>query len=206
MHPTAEVRWFRAGPIPEAVLTWFKRHEPPPQAETARVDQYLKPSGGGGLNVKLREGHLEIKRRLVAGRQVQFTSDAAGLVERWRKWSFACGERVGPQPDRAPTTSDWVAVEKVRLLKTYRLRAGDAGFADTAADGCEMELTRVVARGQTWWTLALEAFGDEAALLDHLFLVGKRALAPPCPVPLRARDSQGYAAWLAGLVHEERDP
>lgn len=203
MYSTAEVRWFRTGPITPSVEDWFGQHAPPPQPEPARVDRYLQPSGGDGLNVKLRAGRMEIKRRVSTAGQIRFTQQAAGLVERWRKWSFAIGDTPALDRYAGPTTPDWVDVRKARLLKTYSFRAGELILGGSAADGCEMELTRVEARGRTWWTLALEAFGEEATLLDNLVTAAKHVFAAPCPIHLQERDSRGYAGWLADILHEE---
>ena len=203
MYPTAEVRWFQPGQVPQPVEAWFKEREPSSRAEPVRVDRYLQPTGGGVLNVKLRGGQLEIKRRLATGRQIRFAQEAVGLVERWRKWGFAIRETAEPDSIHVPITSDWVGVRKVRLLKTYDLRGGDVVSGRTSAGGCELELTRVEALGQAWWTLALEAFGDEATLLDTLVAVAEEALAAPCPFILRPGESFSYASWLATLSREE---
>ena len=203
MYPTAEVRWFQPGQVPQPVEAWFRQREPASRAEPVRVDRYLQPPGGGGLNVKFREGRLEIKRRLAPGRQIRFAQDAVGLVERWRKWGFAIRDTAELDHGHIPTTSDWVDVRKARLLKTYGLRGRDVVSGRTSAGGCEMELTRVETHGQAWWTLALEAFGDEATLLETLVAVAKEVLAAPCPVILRPEESFGYASWLATLSREE---
>jgi len=203
VYPTAEVRWFRTGSITLSVADWFGRRAPPPQPESARVDRYLQPSGGDGLNVKLRAGRMEIKRRVSTAGQIRFTQQAAGLVERWRKWSFDIGDTPGLARYAARTTPDWVAVRKARLLKTYSFRAGELIFGGAAADGCEMELTHVEARGRTWWTLALEAFGEEATLVDNLVTVAKHVFEAPCPIRLRERDSRGYAGWLTETLRKE---
>jgi len=203
MYPTAEVRWFRSGPLPHSVEVWFRTHGPLAHRERARVDHYVHPAGHDGLNAKLRQGRLEIKRRTSVEGKRQFAEEAVGRVERWRKWSFSICSSAESGMASIATSADWVAVTKERLLKTYGSRASDKVSARPADEGCDMELTRVEALGQTWWTVALEAFGKEAALLANLVAVAEEALAPPCPVPLGPGDSRGYAGWLDALSREE---
>lgn len=203
MVPTAEARWFRCGSLPRPVEAWFREREPVPRDEPVRVDHYLQPPGCDGLNVKLRAGRLEIKRRLASEGELRFAGEAAGLVERWKKWRFPVQRGVESDLFGIATSADWVAVRKERLLKTYNVQDGVPVTSGPATEGCEMELTRVEALGQAWWTLAFEAFGDEATLVENLIAVAQQVLTAPCPAPLRAEDSRGYAGWLHILVREK---
>jgi len=203
MDPTAEVRWFRRGPLPDRVETWFRSREPRPDREAARVDRYLRPAPHGGLNVKLRAGRLEIKRRTAAEGERQFVGGAAGLVERWRKWSFPVRADAETDLLDAATSADWIAVRKERLLKEYYFQSGSQISEGPSVEGCEAELTRIEVSGNAWWTLAFEAFGEETTLLENLIVAAEEALRAPCPTPLRSGDSRGYASWLARLRREE---
>ena len=75
-YATIETRWFYAGRLPAAVLAWFEALGPAPDEQPARTDHYLQPTDAG-LNVKLREGQLEAKRREAPGTPPVFLARAA---------------------------------------------------------------------------------------------------------------------------------
>ena len=62
MIATAEVRWFYRGPLPAAVRAWFEARGSRMAYQAPRRDRYLGLPGDA-LNVKLREGRIEIKLR-----------------------------------------------------------------------------------------------------------------------------------------------
>lgn len=197
MRATAEVRWFYKGDVPEAVVAWFGALPGEP-AEEARTDRYLRPTDAA-LNLKWREGQVEVKRRDAPGDLFRFHQRATGRIEPWRKWSFDVAERTS-----ARTSGDgalWADVSKARRKIAYRI--GEEGRvvvhrdAGAPLNGCDLELTRLHAKGAAWWSVCLEAFGDERALRDTLTrtarYVFEAAAAPPL---LDAAHSMGYAAWL----------
>ena len=207
MYATVEVRWFYRGPIPPPVKAWFERGGPGVERQPVRVDHYLQLPSGDNLNIKLRQGRIEIKRRTAPARMTQFHERAAGAVEAWQKWSFELAA-----PDSAGTRclsppSAWIPVRKARRLRTYQVTGGLAGAAEPASEtpdrGCEVELTHVDVLGETWWTLAFEAFGPEAGLQETLLLVAERVFGDDEPPQLRANASYGYAAWLGTIAPRE---
>jgi len=204
MYPTAEIRWFFQGPIPLEVEAWFQQGAGSVEREPPRTDRYLRLPGSDDLNVKLREGHLEIKLRVGQVNTLRLHEHVSGVVERWHKWSFELAEPAGARTETMSAAGSWIAVRKERRLRTYQVKRGGRVVALTSseppAEGCELELSTIDAAGQTWWTLAFEAFGDESALPDNLVLVAKQVLSvrdEPPPFPTDA--SQGYAAWLNNL-------
>ena len=195
MGATAEVRWFYAGDVPEAADAWF-RALPGEPTEEARTDRYLRPTDAA-LNLKVREGQVEIKRRDAEGDRVPFQKDVVGHVERWRKWSFDAAER---------TSADgtfWVAVAKTRRKLRYRIGPDGQVIAhrDEAppANGCDLEVTRIAVGDDRWWSVCLEAFGDEADVRDTLLRTARYVFAIGHPPPLDAAHAMGYAAWLLAL-------
>jgi hypothetical protein len=218
MFPTVEVRWFGAEAVPAAVADWFERCEGEPEEQPRRVDYYLHLSAepgqagsptadrlgyppyvpGPGLGVKLRQGRLEIKGRQHAYGVVRFHQRVAGQVEAWRKWSFALAEGWSDPVDLAAPA--WVAVEKVRALRRYRV-TGDGEVVTMAAgeiadQACHLELTRTGVAGTIWWSLGLEAFGAESRLQESLRRVAEHLFAAGDPPRLDAADSYGYPGWL----------
>lgn len=207
MYPTAEVRWFYTGPIPPETEAWFQQGAGDVTREPPRTDRYLRLPNTDGLNVKLREGRLEVKQRVGQATLVPFHDRVAGSVEQWRKWSFELVEPASAPSSIASTDPSWIAVRKERRLRTYQAKDGEVvvarGAPDSPAEGCELELTRIQAAGQAWWTLAFEAFGDESILQEELLLVARHVFSVDRPPLLQAGDSYGYAAWLTNISQAE---
>ena len=186
MFVTAEVRWFYEGPPPDAVAAWFQGLGPPVDEQDPRTDYYLRPTDEA-LNVKLREGQAEAKRRDgTVGALVSLADGQAGMVEHWRKWSFPLASEALGSP---PADAYW--------MRAYRL-AEDAIDEDTetsseAARRCECELSELTIKDQTWWSLCLEASGDEPE--DSLRRTATHIFGPTAP-SLHADASMGYPAWL----------
>jgi hypothetical protein len=198
MFPTVEVRWFYPGRVPAAVLAWFQGGAGQRVAPARRVDYYLCLPGADWLGAKLREGRLELKQRQGPGQDFRPHDRVSGRVEQWRKWSFALAE--GPE---LVLDAAWVAVEKARRLRRYRLAPDRQIVAVPVetypAQGFNWELTEVGAGGQVWWSVGFEAFGDEAGLRDGLFPVVEHALQAEGLPTLEVQDSYGYPHWLALL-------
>ena len=78
---THEVRWFAPGPVTQPVQAWFKafgkRVVQPP-----RIDSYLLGIDTA-LNIKTREGSLEVKQRTSDHGDFTFSSNLVGRVESW---------------------------------------------------------------------------------------------------------------------------
>lgn len=205
MFPTVEVRWFCAGPIPSKVQTWFRRGDPPPEHQPERVDRYLRFGKAGAMGIKLREGRIEVKPRRAVHGTIRFGPRATGVVAHWHKWSFAVAEAELPAVDVRDADA-WVAVRKARQMRYYRLEGGRVvalapGRWEGESPGwdCEMELTQVHVEGTPWWTLGLEAVGDDP---DTLIAVARHALASEDAPRLTSPASYGYAHWLTLLTPE----
>jgi hypothetical protein len=207
MYPTAEVRWFLRGPVPPEVEAWFRRRGGRAEQEPPRADRYLFLPDTSGLNVKLREGRLEIKHRVGQPSVVRFHERVTGRVEQWRKWSFELAQTSSALRRAAFPASSWIMVQKERRLRTYRVEDGDRAVVTSApeppAAGCELELTSVRALRELWWTLAFEAFGDESTRREMLLLVARHVFSADEPPSLLAGNSRGYAAWLVVVTEEE---
>ncbi len=207
MISTLEVRWFFKGPVPPDVLSWFNGSEGQPAEPLPRVDHYLRISGGDSLGIKLREGRIEIKKRQRQLGAVRLQERVIGMVEHWRKWSFALSSEASDLGGMTVPASDWVGVRKERTLSRYRIIGDRKLIAMSAAEypdqGCDLELTSVRVSGSEWWTLGFEAFGGEANLQEHLSLAAEQLLGETSPPPLPAQDSYGYPRWLQILAQRE---
>lgn len=201
--PTLEVRWFCPGAIPEQVQEWFTRGDPAPAHEPSRVDHYLRLQRSHGLGIKLRQGSIEIKHRLHQYGNINFHRHVTGVIEHWRKWSLPLAATGESLDGLLVPRSSWVAVRKERMLRSYRCDVGEQIAATTelyTERGCHLELTNVQVGDRIWWTLAFEAYGAESSLRDSLASTMQYILKREgAPYRLDARDSFGYARWLALL-------
>jgi hypothetical protein len=168
------------------------------------VDYYLRLAGGDSLGIKLREGRIEIKQRHGPTGVVRLHDRVAGQVEHWRKWTFPLDEASSELSGLLLPPSSWIGVEKARRLRTYRVAGDDTIVAISARGyperGCSWELTRLRVRGEAWWTLGFEAFGEQASLRERLLLVADQVLGAQEPPALEAGDSFSYPRWLSLLA------
>jgi hypothetical protein len=216
MELTFEVRWFLDGTPPDDVTTWFEAFEA--AQEAPRTDLYLA-SDDPGLNAKLREGKVQLKRRGGQPEAVTFAPGVAGAVERWHKWSFPL-KRKAPDLFAGEPTGLWHAVEKHRTQRFFApdaqadlLHAAGFDVQTNAPADAYVELTRVrlyrlgadesaqeATNGtpvQQAWSVCLEAEGPGGALLPTFRQMGAYVFGTGTPPTLRPEASMGYAAWLA---------
>ena len=93
---------------------------------------------------------------------------ATGQAEQWRKWSFPLAAGPSEVTSGSTAQSAWIAVNKQRLLRRYRLDESSRLVAVPTVElptlGCDLELTGIQIGAAEWWTVGLEAFGPESAL------------------------------------------
>jgi hypothetical protein len=214
MQSTAEVRWFYKSELPETTLHRFKSGELPQDKGTIeqRKDIYLYLPGVDSMGIKLRgkdkrQGNdadlLEIKRRQLEAGIFNFITGVSGRVEHWSKWVFH-GESSDPQLSTSLTAEDeaWVSVAKVRYRRRYKVTSTKSVLAvpltEWPANGCNVELTELVAPGgQAWWTLGLEAFGEaDDTIEESLRLSANHFFARTGLGMFEEKDSYGYPRWL----------
>jgi hypothetical protein len=218
MLPTAEVRWFYKGDIQDTSLQRFRSGELPQDNGTfeERNDVYLYLPGVNSLGIKLRgtniqhqndADQLEIKRRQLEGGVVSFSPGVTGRLERWSKWVFH-SESSDPQLSTILTAKDeaWVCVSKVRYLRKYQVTSDKRVLAvslnEWPDNGCNVELTELIAPGEkVWWTLGLEAFGEvDVTIEDNLKLSANYFFGVTDLGTFEVKDSYGYPGWLNVLM------
>jgi len=197
--PTAEVRWFVEGRIPDDLLVWFAEGFPLLEAQPPRVDVYLPIPSDDGVGIKLREGRIEIKQRYGSLGPMIFSHGVAGIPELWRKWTF------GPVMPGENGLDGWVGVQKIRLVRNYSVGADGEKpvpipHTRSPERGCSVELTEATANGQVWWTMGFEATGSEAQLAPTLECVVGQMLAGCDRLWLDLDRSYGYPRWLAKIL------
>lgn len=204
--PTAEVRWFFDGAAPDEIEQWFRRGG---LASTAppREDYYVLFPAALGLNVKLREGRLEVKSLVKPLGVRTFATDIAGTVELWEK-RIGGDEAVAEfEKLRASAPHLWIAVGKNRTLRTFSLEGGALQEVPPSravlTEGCNVEVTTLAVNGAAHWSFAIEAYGDPSRVEATLHTVAASVLAndPRPPHPLPATHSRSYPGWLETIAH-----
>ncbi|MFQ5700556.1 MAG: hypothetical protein ACE5HU_01780 [Acidobacteriota bacterium] len=204
---TLELRWFVAGSIPPAVERWFvadERFDHPltsPEREE-RIDCYLIPFGAHDLGVKLREGRLEIKRRIGSHRILRVNDVVRGVPEAWAKWMWR-------HSGGCPTgRGDWewgefrAEVSKVRWRRRLHLRhdADPPIASDHPETGFTVDLTQVVLERRPWWTLSFHVnsdfLDDPVATLREAASWTLERFPDGAGVSLRSENSFSYPVWL----------
>ena len=201
MFPTVEVRWFHKGPVPPRVTAWFEQTGKEPGELAKRTDYYLRLAGGDALSIKLREGKIEVKQRQQQLGISRFHQRVTGNGERWRKWSFALAGNIDTLDKMLMPSGSRIGVYKARRLRRYLLSGNLPSEIEASDDwpltGCHFELTELGIRGETWWSVCLEAFGLESTLQKNLALVAGLVMVNAQPPFLNVDDSYGYPYWLA---------
>jgi hypothetical protein len=198
---SVEVRWFYQGAIPAETSAWFERSETEFAAMPSRVDHYVRLLNDASLGIKLREGRVEIKQRQQEFGIIQLAEQVAGRVEGWRKWSFALAQRDDELSAMLEPTPSWVAVHKQRRLRKYGLSGNRQiqaiPVSELPSQRCSLELTAINVAGQGWWSLALEAVGDEEEPEEILLRVARHTLQDRTVSIFDAQHSYSYPEWLA---------
>jgi hypothetical protein len=199
--PTWEVRWFLRGKVPAEVEAWFRQAGSALAPVARRVDHYLRLPGEDSWGIKLREGRLEVKERQGSGKVATLHQLVAGRLEHWRKYGLAVAPGGSDLTGRLAGSDSWVAVEKARLLRRYRVTSGGAVVPASSIEypdrACDWELTQVCMEGKIWWTVGFEASGREPDLEQTLQRVVAQVLAEQVPPTLKTQNSFGYPQWLA---------
>lgn len=203
---TAELRWFNRGTLPSETSHWFQQdclgnNLTPPEE---REDLYLYVPGCNYMNVKLRQGRLEIKWRKTELGVVRFENRVEGKAETWGKWLCEDPTSESFQPAAVRGEEIWVSVQKVRTQRRYQIlpdKSITLPLTESINQGCNVELTKLTINGDAWWSLACEAFGEDERLMDHLQIVANWVFKTYHGPKLLAEDSFAYPSWLSDVAH-----
>ena len=200
MLVTVEIRWFHVGMIPAQTMEWFQHGSQHADVQPSREHQYLALPACDALGIKLRQGRVEIKQGYQHFDDLRVRGRIAGRPRFWRKWGFVLDpsdEALSGIPLQSPW---WIPVRKERMVRIYRTTGDGMVWAVPVGEypvrGCHLELTQVHVKGNQWWTLGFEAFGDECTLYEDLLLVANETLVAGEPPRLSSRDCYGYPRWL----------
>jgi hypothetical protein len=196
MLTTNELRWFYPGKVPPEIEEWFPQNCQP---ET-REDWYLYAPGCDYLGIKLRQERLEVKWRKAELGVLRFGKLVEGKAEKWGKW--LCSDDAGEsfQPATVSGNSIWINIQKVRRLQSYQILPDSSiqliTDTDSIENGCSVEITQLLIQEQTWWSLALEAVGEDPHLSENLRLTASYLFQDYRGIKLIAANSYGYPHWL----------
>jgi hypothetical protein len=192
---TAEIRWFsdhaRAFKSLEQLLPFSRPSE--------RTDHYLLGSGTR-VGIKWREGNIEVKQQQGEGQTYQ-KDTVSGTIENWKKWSFAL-ENQNDYLDKFDTQY-WLPVSKQRRLAPLKYDEVQHNVLPLSSDQqaenrCEVEITQVLADGDLYFTLGLEASGRRDKLQESLvatidYILERSALEE---LDMSLGRSSNYARWI----------
>lgn len=195
---SAEVRWFIKGKIPISVFDWFiglnKNHVNQPE----RTDYYLNLKSDDSLGIKLREGRVEIKQQTKHIGNISPGKNVIGIAGKWQKWSFELKEANNILSNEI-LNNDWISITKNRLLVNYGISEDNIVTQKEPIiykNGCITEITSVYANNENWWSLGLEAYGEENRLLDNLVLISHLVLSDKSNIKFTLENSLSYPAWI----------
>ena len=206
MLTTYELRWFYPGTIPQDVELWFEQNclLEPLQPPEEREDLYLYSPMCDFMGVKLRQGRLEVKWRKAELGVVRFGEFVEGKTEKWAKWVCCDPTEESFQPNLVLDNPSWVSVQKIRYSQLYQLfpelpPQPVVSKNEGIDNGCTVELTHLIIQENAWWSLAFEAFGEDACLVENLQRTASWVFQTYCGLKLLAVNSYAYPSWL-GLV------
>jgi len=192
MLTTLELRWFNPGTPPVEVENWFSTACPgellgtPAERPEDRKDWYLYVPNCEYLNVKLREGNLELKWRKTQLGVWRFDNGWEGKVEQWLKWTGKDLEQQNFIPVDVAAQQPWVGVRKTRKQRLYQ--------------GISCELTQLSLSQDTWWTFAFEMPCDQATPIDSFNHVLNKISQTYQGPELSVKNSHAYPGWLSLLT------
>lgn len=188
MLTTLELRWFNRGMLPAEVEHWFQTDSPGNRlgSPEQREDWYLYTPNCDYLNIKLRQGNLEVKWRKAQLGILQLSADWQGNAETWLKWSCQDPTEQSLVPVDIVGQQPWIPVQKVRSQRLYE----DITF----------ELTQLTVKNDHWWSIAFEVGTPEVNQLDQFESIVSQVAKTYRGSELLADNSYAYPHWLSLVV------
>lgn len=201
---SAEIRWFIKGEIPSTIFDWFIGLNENNVNQPERIDKYLLYKSGNTLGIKLREGRIEIKQQTQNIGKISPGKNVTGNAQKWRKWSFELNDANNIHSNDVLNNA-WLAITKNRILVNYGITEDKIVSQKepiTYKNGCIAEITSLNIKSENWWTLGLEAYGEENRLLDNLVLISHLIFSDKSNINLSFEDSLSYPGWLKRIYNE----
>lgn len=188
MLTNLELRWFSLGKPPEEVEHWFRKECPGKLlgSPETREDLYLSTPDCDYLNIKLRQGSLEVKWRKAELGILRLGDCGEGKVEKWLKWVCEDPDQQSMMPADVAQERAWVGVKKVRSQRRYQ--------------GIAFELTQLTVRNNDWWSLAFEMATHGFNQIDSFESIVIEVSQTYPGTELQRDQSFAYPAWLSAVV------
>lgn len=199
---TAEIRWFQLGSSPGIIRKWLRNQKGIYEEQETRTDVYLILKNNPALGIKLREGRMEIKKRLSVGSTVR-SHNLAGTSEVWKKWSAKTEESNSAGNLLFEEEDHWIHIRKKRYLQKYEITSGgelipypESGFPNS---GLAVEIADLVINDQQWWTFGLESFGNPDQVKNDLeSFLPQLVRDLPC-THCHTNNSFSYPQWISSF-------
>ena len=196
---TAEIRWFLPGSMPGNLVDWLQQQNGVYDDQPPRTDVYMVLPQQDMLGIKLREGRLELKKRIIQ-HEAYNAEGIGGKIESWKKWSIMAADGVSPGTMYFQDAAHWISIQKNRFLQKYEVSetGGLMPHPQTGypASGIAVELSELTLMENTWWTFGLECFGNTGN--NHKVLIHSiPSLISGFPASgLTRASSAGYPEWI----------
>jgi hypothetical protein len=206
MLTSLEIRWFYQGKLPEAVKTWFETELPGEILGTPdeREDVYLytKPVCDY-LNIKLRQGRLEVKWRKAELGILRIGERSQGNPEKWVKWMCEDPSADSITPIAVLGKGPWLSVQKRRSQRFYQVTVNTSmtlvPITQVMPNSCAVEVTQLQVQGDDWWSLAFETFGEDTSLKEFQ-AIANQVFKAYSGSELQVQDSFAYPKWLSSVA------
>lgn len=188
MLTTLELRWFARGQPPTEVERWFNADCPGELMEMPeeREDLYLYTPGCDYLNIKLRQGSLDVKWRKTQLGSRQFSNCWEGQVEQWLKWTCEDPGSQSMMPAEVMGKGPWISVQKVRVQRQYQ--------------AVSYELTQLSVMDDDWWSIGFEAAIEQDEQFERFERVVAQVSQTYRGPELLTEHSYAYPAWLCLVI------
>ena len=197
---TSEIRWFLEGTLPGEVATWFGKLGKKLINETERTDTYLVLPDTNKVGIKVREGRVEIKKMIDLPDEIRINENIAGQSEIWQKWSFATRQSGNLPLSFILEPSQWINIRKSRSLYRFAIEAGELkphkASTPIPENGAHIELAEISIKGNPWWSLGVEAFGNHKQLKENLGLISNQVINNFDHDHFAMQTSKSYPEWL----------
>jgi hypothetical protein len=199
VYLTIEVRWFDRGITPPAILSRFSKIHPKVWAEPEHTDYYYSLLNDDTIGIKLRENRIEIKKRRAVSKLIRFTSQAAGVLETWEKWSIAL-HPVEINFNEIADGTIWFGIRKQRNLQRYQLTESlipiPVAYHRRVPPGFTLELSQITIKQENWWTMAFEFYETANNPITEIQNIIKEIVSSLPNLRLDSQLSFGYPQFL----------
>ncbi|SHL24528.1 hypothetical protein SAMN05444266_102583 [Chitinophaga jiangningensis] len=198
IYRSQEIRWFFTKDDP-GINAWFAQQGKLPSDAVPRTDTYFYLPNMDHSSIKLREGNMELKRRVTPAEMVRLSATVQGIIESWEKLT---GKEIPNRVlDDVNTNNNYlrVRVHKRRTgVKVTRNGTADFNVFDISQkleSGCQIEYTALEIQDKQFFTFGIEWFGEAAPQEYAEYLTG---VVAECNLP--ATNSLSYPMFIKQIM------